>query len=106
MNNRTAVCRVKALKIVPSEVTPSSTARTVYAFMRSSARLEPSFHWGHFFAGWAPKAIVDAIKPYVWGQNRKQVVERRDLILKRVDSMGLEAYRRPGPAPPPPRLQE
>jgi hypothetical protein len=54
----------------------------------------------------SPDAIVDAIKPYVWGQNRKQVVERRDLILKRVDSMGLEAYRRPGPAIPPPRLPE
>jgi hypothetical protein len=51
-------------------------------------------------------AMEDAIKPYVWGQNRKQVAERRDLILKRIDSMGLEAFRRAGPNAPPPRLQE
>ncbi len=32
--------------------------------------------------------IKDAIKPYIWGQDRDLVVERRALILSRVDSMG------------------
>jgi hypothetical protein len=45
--------------------------------------------------------MEDAIKPYIYGQNRKQVMERRDIILKRIDSMGLEAFRRAAPAPAP-----
>ncbi len=42
--------------------------------------------------------IKDAIKPYVWGQNRGLVLERRALILRRIDEMGLQALRddRPG----------
>jgi hypothetical protein len=34
------------------------------------------------------KEISNAIKPYIWGQDRDLVVERRALILSRVDSMG------------------
>ena len=32
--------------------------------------------------------IEKAIKPYVWGQNRDLVVERRKLILRRLDELG------------------
>jgi hypothetical protein len=39
------------------------------------------------------KEIEGAIKSYVWGQNRRLVVERRDLILSRIDGMGREAFR-------------
>ncbi|MGH9323120.1 MAG: hypothetical protein ACRD3V_24940, partial [Vicinamibacteria bacterium] len=35
--------------------------------------------------------IKDAIKPYIWGQNRSLVLERRELILKRVDEIRLAA---------------
>lgn len=34
------------------------------------------------------KQIENAIKPYIWGQDRSLVLERRALILSRVDSMG------------------
>jgi hypothetical protein len=34
------------------------------------------------------KDIANAIKPYIWGQDRDLVLERRTLILSRVDSMG------------------
>ncbi len=37
--------------------------------------------------------IEKAIKPYVWGQNREQVLERRALILRRLDELGLQALR-------------
>ncbi len=39
------------------------------------------------------KEIESTIKPYVWGQNRDQVVERRALILRRIDELGLRAVR-------------
>ena len=32
--------------------------------------------------------IEKAIKPYVWGQNRGLVLERRKLILRRLDELG------------------
>jgi len=41
--------------------------------------------------------IEKAIKPYVWGQNRGQVLERRELILRRLDELGLQALRPDGP---------
>jgi hypothetical protein len=41
--------------------------------------------------------IEKAIKPYVWGQNRSLVLERRSLILRRVDELGLQALRRDEP---------
>jgi hypothetical protein len=44
--------------------------------------------------------IERAIKPYVWGQNRDQVLERRMLILRRLDELGLQAVR---PDKPPAR---
>ena len=37
--------------------------------------------------------IEKAIKPYVWGQNRSQILERRELILRRIDELGLQALR-------------
>ena len=45
--------------------------------------------------------IENAIKPYVWGQNRGQVLERRELILRRIDELGLQALR---PDDPPARV--
>jgi hypothetical protein len=42
--------------------------------------------------------IEKAIKPYVWGQNRGQVLERRELILRRLDELGLQAME-PGERP-------
>jgi hypothetical protein len=41
--------------------------------------------------------IENAIKPYIWGQNRGQVLERRELILRRLDELGLQALRPDGP---------
>jgi len=35
--------------------------------------------------------IEKAIKPYIWGQNRDLVLERRELILRRLDELGREA---------------
>ncbi len=35
--------------------------------------------------------IENAIKPYVWGQNRGLVLERRELILRRLDELGRGA---------------
>jgi hypothetical protein len=32
--------------------------------------------------------IEKAIKPYIWGQNRDLVLERRKLILQRLDALG------------------
>jgi hypothetical protein len=43
--------------------------------------------------------IEKAIKPYVWGQNRAQVLERRALILRRIDELGLQALRDDGQKP-------
>ncbi len=43
--------------------------------------------------------IEKAIKPYVWGQNRGQVLERRALILRRIDELGLQALRDDGMEP-------
>jgi hypothetical protein len=37
------------------------------------------------------KEIEKAIKPYVWGHNRELVLERRKLILRRLDELGLQA---------------
>ena len=48
--------------------------------------------------------IKKAIGKYVYGQNRKLVLERQAIILERIDRMGLEAYRRermPVPIMPP-----
>ncbi len=45
--------------------------------------------------------IEKAIKPYIWGQNRGQVLERRELILRRLDELGLQALH---PDEPPVRL--
>lgn len=45
------------------------------------------------------KEIESAIKPYVWGQNRGLVLERRALILRRIDELGLQALRRDEPLP-------
>jgi hypothetical protein len=42
--------------------------------------------------------IENAIKPYVWGQNRGQVLERRELILRRLDELGREALHPDAPA--------
>ncbi len=46
--------------------------------------------------------IEKAIKPYVWGQNRGLVVERRKLILRRLDELGRGVVvaddRQPSPA--------
>jgi len=44
--------------------------------------------------------IEKAIKPYIWGQNRGQVLERRELILRRLDEVGRDALR---PDEPPAR---
>jgi hypothetical protein len=41
--------------------------------------------------------IENVIKPYVWGQNRGQVLERRELILRRLDELGLQALHPDGP---------
>jgi hypothetical protein len=41
--------------------------------------------------------IEKAIKPYVWGQNRSLVLERRSLLLRRVDELGLQALRQDEP---------
>jgi hypothetical protein len=46
--------------------------------------------------------IEKAVKPYIWGQNRGLVLERRELILRRLDELGLQALRSdepPGGAP-------
>ncbi len=47
--------------------------------------------------------IEKAIKPYIWGQNRDLVLERRELILRRLDELGLQALRSDAPANVPPR---
>ncbi len=46
--------------------------------------------------------IENAIKPYVWGQNRGQVLERRELILRRLDELGVQALRPDEPSAPVP----
>jgi hypothetical protein len=43
------------------------------------------------------KEIEDAIKPYIWGQDRGLVLERRDLILRRIDEMGIRALHQDAP---------
>jgi hypothetical protein len=40
------------------------------------------------FRSVSDEEIEDAIKPYVWGQNRGLVLERRKLILRRLDELG------------------
>ncbi len=35
--------------------------------------------------------IEKAIKPYIFGQNRGLVLERRELILRRIDELGIQA---------------
>jgi hypothetical protein len=45
--------------------------------------------------------IENAIKPYIWGQNRGLVLERRALILRRIDELGLQALH---PDEPPARV--
>jgi hypothetical protein len=42
--------------------------------------------------------IEKAIKPYIWGQNRDLVLERHQLILRRLDEIGLQALRSDAPA--------
>ena len=42
--------------------------------------------------GLSEDEIKDAIKDWVWGQNRKLVLERREIILKRIDGMSLRAF--------------
>jgi hypothetical protein len=42
--------------------------------------------------------IKDVLKPYVWGRNRELVLERRVLILRRLDELGLQALDRDGPS--------
>ena len=40
------------------------------------------------------KEIKSALKKYIWGRNRQLVLDRRQLILDRLDSLGREASRR------------
>jgi hypothetical protein len=49
------------------------------------------------------KEIENAIKPYIWGQDRGLVSERRALILSRIDSMGASVLEGGSPSSAPAR---